>query len=69
MTRGWPGESPVEYAKRGGDVTDHPALDLDEIERLAKSNAGEPYRGALVDEVRRLRARAVVVCGPSECEA
>ena len=33
--------------------------ELDEIERLAKSNAAETYRGpllALVDEVRRLRA-------------
>lgn len=32
--------------------------DLEEIERLARDNAGEPYRGpllALVDEVRRLR--------------
>ena len=33
--------------------------DLAEIERLARENAGEPYRGpllALVDEVRRLRS-------------
>ena len=32
--------------------------DLDEIERMAQENAGEPYRGpllALVGEVRRLR--------------
>ena len=32
--------------------------DLEAIERLARENAGEPYRGpllALVDEVRRLR--------------
>ena len=33
--------------------------DLDEIERLARTDAAEAYRGpllALVDEVRRLRA-------------
>ena len=33
---------------------------LDEIERLAKTNAAETYRGALlalVEEVRRLRER------------
>ena len=33
--------------------------ELEEIERMARENAGEPYRGpllALVDEVRRLRA-------------
>ena len=32
--------------------------DLEEIERMAGENAGEPYRGpllVLVDEVRRLR--------------
>ena len=32
--------------------------DLTEIERMARENAGEPYRGpllALVEEVRRLR--------------
>ncbi len=35
--------------------------DLEEIERMARENAGEPYRGpllALVDEVRRLRRMA-----------
>ena len=34
-------------------------VDLDEIEDLAKANAAETYRGALlalVDEVRRLRS-------------
>ena len=33
--------------------------DLEEIERMARENAGEPYRRpllALVEEVRRLRA-------------
>ena len=32
--------------------------ELEEIERMVRENAGEPYRGpllALVDEVRRLR--------------
>ncbi len=41
--------------------------DLDEIEDLAKSNAAETYRGALlalVDEVRRLRG--LVLTGPLE---
>ncbi len=36
-------------------------LDLEEIERLARENTGEPYRGpllALVGEVRRLRGMA-----------
>ena len=36
--------------------------DLDEIERMARKNAGEPYRGpllALADEVRRLREVAL----------
>ena len=36
--------------------------DLDEIERMARENAGEPYRGpllALVEEVRRLRRVAL----------
>ena len=36
--------------------------DLFEIERMARENAGEPYRGpllALVDEVRRLREVAL----------
>lgn len=35
---------------------------LDEIEQLAKSNAAEPYRGALlalVGEVRRLRGLTI----------
>ncbi len=35
---------------------------LEEIERMARENAGEPYRGpllALVDEVRRLREVAL----------
>ena len=34
--------------------------ELEEIERMARENVGEPYRGpllALVGEVRRLRAR------------
>ena len=33
-------------------------IDLEEIERMARASAGEPYRGpllALVGEVRRLR--------------
>ena len=36
--------------------------ELEEIERMARENAGEPYRGpllALVDEVRRLREVAL----------
>ena len=42
-------------------------VDLDEIADLAKTNAAETYRGALlalVDEVRRLRG--VVLTGPLE---
>ena len=44
----------------GGVVMPTPITetDLSEIERIARENAGEPYRGpllALVDEVRRLR--------------
>ncbi len=44
--------------------------ELDEIERLARTDAAEAYRGpllALVDEVRRLRA--VVLDPPSEKQA
>ncbi len=44
--------------------------ELDEIERLARSDAAEAYRGpllALVDEVRRLRA--LVLDPPSEKQA
>ncbi len=43
-------------------MNDRPSLsesELDEIERLARTDAAEAYRGpllALVDEVRRLRA-------------
>ncbi len=36
--------------------------ELEEIERMARENAGEPYRGpllALVEEVRRLREVAL----------
>ena len=36
-------------------------VQLEEIERMARENAGEPYRGpllALVDEVRRLGCMA-----------
>ena len=36
--------------------------DLEEIERLARENAGEPYRGPLLElvaEVRRLREVAL----------
>ncbi len=36
--------------------------ELEEIERMARENAGEPYRGpllALVDEVRRVREVAL----------
>ncbi len=45
----------------GGPVKANPLTDaeLDEIERLARTDAAEAYRGpllALVDEVRRLRA-------------
>ena len=44
-------------------LTEH---ELEEIERMARENAGEPYRGpvlALGDEVRRLRA---VILGNGE---
>ena len=42
--------------------------DLEEIEHMARENAGEPYRGpllALVDEVRRLREVALGREAPS----
>ena len=46
------------------------AAEIDEIEELAKSNAAETYRGALlalVGEVRRLRAARPLLAseGPS----
>ena len=39
--------------------------ELEEIERMARENAGEPYRGpliALVGEVRRLRGIVLQEC-------
>ncbi len=54
-------------------MNDRPSLsesDLDEIERLARTDAAEAYRGpllALVDEVRRLRA--IVLDQSSEKQA
>ena len=47
-----------------GRLTEH---ELDEIERMARENIGEPCRGpllALVDEVRRLRG--IVLEGAGE---
>ena len=47
-------------------MNDRPSLsesELDEIERLARTDVAEAYRGpllALVDEVRRLRPRSGV---------
>ena len=56
----------------GGPVKANPLTDadLDEIQRLARTNAAEAYRGpllALVDEVRRLRA--ILLDPPSEKQA
>ncbi len=51
----------MERARAGGPVKAKPLTDaeLDGIERLARTDAAEAYRGpllALVDEVRSLRA-------------
>ena len=46
--------------------------DLEDIERMARENAGEPYRGpllALVAEVRRLRESIFRMVSSKEVDA